>query len=375
MPMFRLSNPVKSYDWGHPSRIPDFLGIPNPEGLPVAEVWMGTHPGGPSLAETAEGPRNLQELHPAGLPFLFKVLAAKHALSIQAHPALAQARAGFARDNERGLALEDPHRNYKDPNHKPEVLVALDAPFWGLAGFRELQALRGDLIRLLRPAPDAIPLLAELLDALDRGGLQAFTRTLLRADPAAWRKQEPAYHGALTACIPSLLAWYERLVEDFPGDPSAIFLLALNLFRLEPGQALFTPPGCLHAYLDGFGLELMTASDNVLRGGLTRKPVDRDELERVATFAPATPRLLQPRMTESGEAFFDPPVPDFQLARSFDLGMAGSPWLLIVTEGQAEIHQGEQCLACRQGDSIVILPDSGNATILLSGTLYRAWAE
>ena len=377
MPMYRLSNPTKHYDWGHPSLIPDFLGVANPGGEPVAEVWMGTHPGGPSQVETTEGWKDLRSLHPAGLPSLLKLLAARHALSIQAHPNLEQAQAGFRRENERGLGPEDPRRNYKDPNHKPEVLVALEAPFWGLAGFRDITEIRADLDRLCQLASAPLPLLDELRAALDQGGLKALTRILLGADREAWRLQEPILAEAFARSALPQAPWYPKLAGAFPGDPSALFLVILNLFRLEPGEALFTPAGCLHAYLEGFALELMAASDNVLRGGLTPKAVDRAELERILVFESSRPQVLIPVIGPSGEEVFTPPVPDFALGRLkaqgrvFPLGMVAKPWILLVTEGRAWITQGPETLDLKRGESAVLLPAPGAVTLRVEGTVYR----
>jgi len=381
MAMFLLSNPVKKYQWGHPSLIPDFLGIANPDGGPVAEVWMGTHPGGASKVQTPAGLRDLQSVQPAGLPFLLKLLAAKQALSIQAHPDLEQARAGFQRENEQGLALDDPKRNYKDPNHKPEVLVALDAPFWGLAGFREPFEISADLATLGGLAPGPVPLLDELCAALAQGGLKALTRALMNADRMAWKDQEPLLASAFAHWKALPAAWYPRLTRDFPGDPSVLFLVILNLFRLQPGEALFTPAGCLHAYLEGFALELMATSDNVLRGGLTPKPVDRQELEHIVVFAASRPQILTPVASPAGEEILTPPVPDFQLgclkaqAAPVHLGVASSPWILIVTEGKVRITQGLQTLALKRGDSAVLLPAPEEVSLDVQGTVYRAWSS
>jgi mannose-6-phosphate isomerase len=380
MAMYLLSNSVKHYHWGHPSLIPDFLGKANPDGGPVAEVWMGTHPGGPSQVETAEGLKDLRSIYPAGLPFLLKLLAARQALSIQAHPNLEQAQSGFFWENERGLALTDPRRNYKDSNHKPEVLVALGAPFWGLAGFREASEIRTDLEALNRLAAAPLPLLDELRAALDRGGLKPLTRSLLCAHREAWQVQEPAMLEAFAHWPSPIARWYPKLAKDFPGDPSVLFLVILNLFCLEPGAALFIPAGCFHAYLEGFGLELMAASDNVLRGGLTPKPVDREELERIAVFESSRPQILTPVTGANGEGVFTPPVSDFKLGRlqtqgsPQHLGIARSPWILIVTEGGVRITQGPETLDLKKGESAVLLPTTEEVTLVGEGTVYRAWS-
>jgi len=377
--MYRLTNPIKNYAWGDPSLIPSFLGAANPDGRPVAEVWMGTHPSGPSQVETAEGLRDLQSVYPEGLPFLFKLLAARQALSIQAHPDLEQAQAGFRRENEQGMALDDPRRSYKDPNHKPEVLVALDAPFWGLAGFRKVVEIRGDLERLCQLSPGRLPLVDSLRQALDQGGLKAVTQALLGADREAWVRQEPFAAEAFSRSSLPQAPWYPKLTRDFPGDPSVLFLTILNLFCLDPGEALFTPAGCLHAYLEGFALELMATSDNVLRGGLTSKVVDKVELERILVFESSKPQVLLPSIQASGEAVFTPPVPDFRLGRlggngrDFSLGVVKEPWILLVTEGRAEVLQRSETLNLKKGESAVLLPGPGPVAVRTEGTVYRTW--
>lgn len=380
MSIHLLSNPVKNYEWGHPSLIPDFLGVPNPEGKPVAEVWMGTHPGGPSRVLTPTGSQDLREVLPAGVPYLMKLLAAKQALSIQAHPNLEQAKAGFALENERGVDLTDPRRNYKDPNHKPEVIVALDAPFYGMAGFRRIQEIRSDFAAMQQLASGQLPLLNELDQVLGQGGLKALTRAVLSADRETWKSQESRLLNAASIWQSPLAPWIAKLAAIYPGDPSVLFIVILNLFRLEPGQAIFTPAGCLHAYLEGFGLELMAASDNVLRGGLTPKAIDKDELERVVIFESGDPDILEPVVENTGEEVFTPPVPDFRLGRlqgrrNFQLGSVASPWILVVAQGRACINQGAQSLELKRGESAVMLPGTAIVDVDVDGIAYRAWSS
>ncbi len=390
--MHPLTNPIKCYDWGHAALIPDFLGVPHRSGQPVAEAWMGTHPGGPSQTSTPEGPKDLRDLTAQGLPYLMKLLAAAKALSIQAHPNLTQARDGFRQENERGVPLADPRRNYKDPNHKPEVITALFAPFFGLAGFRATEAIRADFLTLRGLAAGPLPLLDALDAALARGGLQALTHAALDADHMAWRPQEAILLDAASRWDSERAPWLAKLAMSHPGDPGILFLLILNLFRLEPGEALFTPAGCLHAYLEGFGLELMAASDNVLRGGLTTKAIDKDELERIVVFEARAPHILRPETSASDEAVFTPPVPDFRLGclkglnQTFRLGPATRPWILLVTEGRVTLRQGADVLELAKGQSAVILPagtDSSqfqapsqpDVTATVQGVAYRAWSD
>jgi len=380
MTIHLLSNPVKNYEWGHRSLIPDFMGVPNPDGRPVAEVWMGTHPGGPSRILADGGSQDLRDVLPEGVPYLMKLLAARQALSIQSHPNLEQAKAGFALENERGVPLTDPRRNYKDPNHKPEVIVALEADFYGMAGFRKIQEIRSDFSTLKQLTSGPLPLLDELDRALSEGGLKALTRAVLSASRDAWKPQEALLLAAVPQWKSPLAPWLTKLAAIYPGDPSVLFIVILNLFCLKPGQAIFTPAGCLHAYLEGFGLELMAASDNVLRGGLTPKAIDKDELERVVVFESGDPDFLEPITADTGEEIFTPPVPDFRLGRlrgrqrSFQLGLVASPWILVVTDGRARISQGSQHLDLKKGESAVLLPEAGTVSADVDGLLYRAWS-
>lgn len=379
MAIYSLSNPIKNYEWGSTSLIPDFMGFANPEAKPVAEVWMGTHPGGPSLVRKADGEQDLREVHAEGVPYLMKLLAARQALSIQSHPNLDQAREGFARENAAGVALTDPKRNYKDANHKPEVMVALEGPFYGMAGFRRIEAIRADFAELRGLASGPLPVLDELEAALVESGLKALTRAVLSSDREAWKPQEPVLAEAFAKWSSPLAPWFAKLRKTYAGDPSMLFCIILNLFTLQPGEAIFTPAGCLHAYLEGFGLELMAASDNVLRGGLTPKAIDKDELERVVVFEPEDPDYLQAVEAPSGERIFTPPVPDFRLGvlqgedRTFKLGPVNAPWILVAAQGSARISQGTETLELKKGESAVILPGA-DVSLTVTGLTYRAWS-
>jgi len=392
---YRLRGEIKRYDWGSPDLIPALLGLP-PDGGPCAELWMGGHPGGPSRIELPGGPACLGEAIAGDarrylgeetaarygeLPFLFKLLAAEKPLSIQAHPSQALAREGFDRENGEGLAPDAPGRSYRDPNHKPEAICAL-SPFVGMCGFRE----PGEIARLVgdflggTAAPAALregfaPLL-RALEAPPAVALREFLSALLGAPPPF---REALTEFALSREGPEGGGCERGMVRAFaelhPGDPAIIAPLYLNVFRLQPGEAVFVKPGTLHAYVRGFGAELMASSDNVLRGGLTSKRVDAPELLRALDFSPQKPQIAKP---PPGASFYAYPFPCeefFLAALSGDGGATllalDGPSILLVTEGAASINME----LVRKGEAIFVpAAETGEVRLTLRGeyALYIA---
>jgi mannose-6-phosphate isomerase len=328
---------ARHYAWGSPTAVPALLGNP-PDGRPVAELWFGDHPIAPSPvvgARTtldrivdADAPGMLGaacvERIGRRLPFLVKILAARSALSIQVHPNLEQARAGFAAEEAAGIAVDAPHRNYRDANHKPELLCAL-TPFDAMCGFRPPPQIRAVLAEL------ALPELAFLETALATSDplRAAFTSVLTHPDPAAAIAAVSARVATVTEG--ALLA--TRLVsEDHPGDPGVLLALLLNYVRLQPGEAIYLDAGNIHAYLRGMAVEIMANSDNVLRCGLTSKHVDVAEALRIADFT----ALPDPRW-RSTDGRFDVPVADFRLIRR------------AIDAPVVERHSGPHIVLCSEG--------------------------
>jgi mannose-6-phosphate isomerase len=247
---------------------------------------MGVHSAGPSKTKVKGKSVLLSEL--TELPFLFKFLAAGKALSIQAHPNLPQAREGFAEETRRGIALSAPERNYRDPNHKPEILCPL-SPFTAMAGFRE-PGQTEELLALVKGTKN--------LRAALKTGYRDFLFALFNTGPGERQELNAAVLEAADKPPPGdrggALALCGEFARDFPGDPGILSPLYLNLLELEPFQGIFISPGILHAYVRGFAVECMANSDNVLRGGLTPKHVDMAGLFRILSWDPFTPELLTP---------------------------------------------------------------------------------
>lgn len=359
--LFPLNNIVQNYDWGSTEAIPELTGLPNPLGLPIAELWMGVHPKAPSRAELAHESVGLDALILENaekhlgwaakfgtLPYLFKILAAAKPLSIQVHPNLEQAREGWERENRAGLAPDAPNRNYRDANHKPEILCAHTA-FRAMCGFRSPRDIRSFLEALAMPELEAclhqlaavsegaalrgfLPALF-LLPGKDRVGLSK--RIAQRARSLA--TDQPTYQREW-----SMVELFARL---YPGDPSALAPLYLNVLDLKPGEAVYLPAGILHAYVEGLGVELMANSDNVLRGGLTPKHIDLEELVKVLRFEPYNPSILGADAQGAETYVYPTPAEEFSLigfrrplgARTLSQGI---PYIIIVTEGSALLHDG-----------------------------------
>lgn len=344
---------VMPYAWGSRTAIAELTGRPTPSPGPEAELWMGAHPTAPSRVVAEGTSRPLSELidgDPRGalgdrvtgalgprLPFLLKVLAAAEPLSLQAHPTAAQARAGFDDEERRGVARDAANRNYKDPSHKPELLAAL-TPFDALSGFRRA----ADTARLF----DALGIEA-LSSSLRARGLGETFRTIMTggAPPVADVVAACERHADSGGEFARECAWARRLAALYPGDAGVISALLLNLVRLEPGEAIYLDAGNLHAYLEGVGVEIMASSDNVLRGGLTRKHVDVPELMRVLDFVdgPVTPS--RPRAVDAFEAVYDTPAREFRLSRLRVDGTGTSrhvsaPEILLCTGGAAIVQAG-----------------------------------
>ncbi|MFE7318946.1 mannose-6-phosphate isomerase, class I [Streptomyces sp. NPDC057555] len=396
--MDRLVNTVRPYAWGSTTALPDLLGVP-PTGEPQAEMWLGAHPGAPSRLDRGHGPVSLADVIAADpeaalgadavrafgprLPFLFKVLAAGAPLSLQVHPDRARAEAGFADEEARGVPLDAPHRNYKDPHHKPELICALTS-FEGLCGFRH-PAEAADLLEgldvadlkpyadILRASPEESAL-REVLTAVLGAEPHALAETVERTATAAGHlapKGGP-HAEAYAACA--------TLAHHFPGDPGVLAALLLNHVRLQPGEALFLGAGIPHAYLSGLGVELMANSDNVLRCGLTPKHVDVPELLRVVRFEPRDAGVLRPEDVD-GEEVYDTPIDEFRLSR-FVLAPgavprplpARTPQILLCTTGAVHLTSDTGTtreLTLTPGGS-VFAPAGEHLTASGDGTLFRA---
>ncbi|MFE9030170.1 mannose-6-phosphate isomerase, class I [Streptomyces iakyrus] len=379
--MDRLDNTIRPYAWGSPTAIPQLLGV-EPTGEPQAEMWMGAHPGAPSrtgrgtLVEVV-GADPEKELGPAAvakfgprLPFLLKLLAAGAPLSLQVHPDLAQAKEGYADEERRGIPVDAPHRNYKDANHKPELICAL-TEFDGLCGFRaplEAAALLDDLgVDSLKPYVDLLHAHPE--DAALREVLTA----ILTADPDEMSRTVTE---AAAACdrLGGAYAPYADIAHHYPGDPGVIAAMLLNHVRLQPGEALYLGAGVPHAYLNGLGVEIMANSDNVLRCGLTPKHVDVPELLRIVRFLPSDPGVLRPEASPDGEEVYETPIDEFRLSR-YVLPEAGTahdltrptPQILLCTAGTVRV--GEHDLT--PGASVFV-PAGEKAEVSGTGTLFRA---
>ncbi|SEC96151.1 mannose-6-phosphate isomerase, type 1 [Streptomyces misionensis] len=379
--MDRLDNTVRPYAWGSPTAIPRLLGT-EPTGEPQAEMWMGAHPGAPSrtargtLAEVIDadperelGKETVARFGPR-LPFLLKILAADAPLSLQVHPDLAQAREGYADEERRGVPLDAPERNYKDANHKPELICAL-TEFDGLCGFRPPQRT-ADLLAAL--GVDSLKPYVDLLHARpEDAALSEVLTAILTADRAETARTV-AEAAAACARLGGDHAPYAELAHHYPGDPGVLAAMLLNHVRLQPGEALFLGAGVPHAYLSGLGVEIMANSDNVLRCGLTPKHVDVPELLRVVRFEAGDPGVLRPEAAPDGEEVYETPIDEFRLSRhvlpaggtAHDL-TRDTPQILLCTAGAA--RAGEHELGPGQS---VFVPAGEKAAISGAGTVFRA---
>ena len=388
-----LTGVRQPYAWGSRTFIPELLGE-EPTDEPQAELWLGAHTSAPSTL----GDRPLTEVIAAdpagvvgadvvrdfgdGLPFLLKVLAADKPLSLQAHPTRAQAEEGYAREEGAGVARDASDRLYKDTWPKPEMLCALQDSE-ALCGFRDPDATHALFAQLDVPA--ALELVAPLAEAStppDERLAAVFGRLLrLSGD----QRDVVGQVAEAAAAVPSsdgelgLFARTAReLAAHYPGDPGVLAGLLMNRVALAPQQAVFLPAGNLHAYLHGGGVEIMANSDNVMRGGLTPKHVDVDELLAVLDFTPGFPGYVEPVEEAPGCWRYPTPAPEFALWRLepretvVEVPRTDVARVLLVTDGSVVVeggsddlplHRGQSAFA-RAGEQILV---SGTGTVFLAG--------
>jgi mannose-6-phosphate isomerase len=386
--MWQLSNGVRFYPWGSRTVIPELLGQPVPADRPHAELWVGAHPDEPSMLpdgrplheaiagdpEALLGAAAVERFGPR-LPFLLKVLAADTPLSLQAHPTMEQARAGFMAEEAAGVPRDDPTRTFRDPFHKPELLLALTT-FEALCGFRPVEESLHCLAKL--HVPDLKPTIA----ALARGGLQSAIPQVI----ALSGKRRTALVSAVAEAAGRFVAahdpefintyrWAATLAEIYPGDPGVVISLMCNHLKLAPGEAIFLPAGNLHAYLSGAGVEVMASSDNVLRGGLTAKHVDLAALIEVLDFSDGKVPVLHPVLGPGGLRY-PVPVEDFDLTRCQLDTQPGTlttsgPQVVLCTEGEAVLASADGEVTLAKGQSVFV-PSGAPVSARGPAVLYRA---
>ncbi|WP_199557478.1 mannose-6-phosphate isomerase [Enterobacter roggenkampii] len=388
--MQKLINSVQNYAWGSKTALTDLYGIANPNNLPMAELWMGAHPKSSSKIEDASGQaRSLRDVIDADkaallgdkvaqrfgeLPFLFKVLCADQPLSIQVHPNKQASEIGFAKENAAGIPLDAAERNYKDPNHKPELVFAL-TPFLAMNAFREFS----EIISLLQPVAGANNAIAHFLENPNAEALSQLFASLLNMQG----EEKSHALAVLKAALDSQQGepWETiRLIAQFYPDDSGLFSpLLLNVVKLNPGEAMFLFAETPHAYLQGVALEVMANSDNVLRAGLTPKYIDIPELVANVKFVakPAAELLTQP-MKNGAELDFPIPVEDFafslhDLSQTETTIAQESAAILFCVEGEATLHKGEQHLVLKPGESAFVAANESPVSVSGTGRLARVF--
>ncbi|HXV63545.1 MAG TPA: mannose-6-phosphate isomerase, class I [Vicinamibacteria bacterium] len=376
MSLHRLTPRVQHYAWGDAEFIPRLIGQANSHDQPFAELWFGTHPDLPSLVDGAP----LGAVLEGELPYLMKVLSAARPLSVQTHPTAQQAREGFERENAAGIPLSAPQRNYRDPRPKPELIVAL-TDFYALVGFRplsEIASLLREVPELSRFVPgfettaEGLRRLYEKLMTLEKNDVDGILEPLLaRLRDQSFERTHPEH-------------WLVRAATVFSAsghhDPGLFSVLLLNLVHLRPEQALFLDAGTLHAYLEGSGIEIMSSSNNVLRGGLTSKHVDLPELQRTVRFESERPEVRNRQRLSDTESFYETPAVEFELrridvieSRAHENEPSRGPEILFVADadGPVTISSGTKWLELAKGESCVVL--AGVPYVVRGkGTLFKA---
>ncbi|WP_409590234.1 mannose-6-phosphate isomerase, class I [Vibrio jasicida] len=381
MNFFKLNNPIQNYAWGSETALQELFGIENPDQEPQAEIWMGVHPNGCSKVQL-EGEEFLlsefiakdkakilstsTEQKFGTLPYLFKVLSAGNALSIQVHPNKLEAEQGFAKEEELGIELSAPNRNYKDSNHKPELVYAL-TPYQAMNGFRaytEIVLLFSKVIE-----ESNVPAIHQLLEMFKKNltatGLEIFFIGILSLKGEA---KEASIHGLIEYAKvhqqPSIENDLGTLImelnKSYPGDIGLFAPLMLNVLTLKPGEAMFLDAKTPHAYLKGTGLEIMANSDNVLRAGLTPKYIDVAELARCTLFEEKvsdsllfTPEVLANKLS------YSVPVPDFKFdcfieSNNDKVVMQSAEILLAIDNSLTLCHASGETLTLDKGESVFI---------------------
>jgi len=388
-----LRNPIRHYDWGSREAIASWTGRPTPSARPEAELWLGAHPSDPSQVRIDDATTSTEPLDrwiardPAAalgsdvaerfdgeLPFLFKVLAPERALSIQTHPDAERARRGYAREDAAGLAPEDPQRNYRDPHSKPELICAL-TQFSALCDLRE----RRDTARLLRAL--AIDSLETVAEVVETEGSAAGLRALLELD------EEPRRAIALDAAArvadtnEPALELVGHLGAQHPGDIGVLAPLFMNRVDLSPGEALFLDAGRIHAYLQGFGVELMGNSDNTLRGGLTTRHVDVPEFLAALDPSEGVPRRLAPNAEGEGVLHYAAPTARFELRRFqlegrsvLDRKPGEGPEIWLCTAGRVRLRDTRHAASFElaAGSAVWVPASAGRVEISGEGALHVA---
>jgi mannose-6-phosphate isomerase len=375
--MHKLATTILPYAWGSRTTLAALQGRSHPTVSPEAELWIGAHPAGPSFVDgvsladlIAADPvamlgRSVVEEHGPQLPFLLKILAVDAPLSLQVHPDAEQARAGFAA--EAHLSLDAPERNYRDDRPKPELVYAV-TEFDALCGFRPL-AQSAAMFRDLEVAE-----LSEFAERLDAGELREVVRDLLTADE--WLVDAVVEQCRKRAGEDSAYGLVVELADRYPGDSGVLVATMLNHLTIAPGQAMFVGPGILHAYLSGIAVEVMASSDNVLRGGLTRKHVDRDELMRVLRFDAADARLVAARDDGPGISTWRSPAREFELSRivvesgHVELPSLGRAQVLLCLDGALEVRTSAGGVGLAPGEAVFSPATDGPVRVAGKGTAF-----
>ncbi|MDE3234640.1 MAG: mannose-6-phosphate isomerase, class I [Bacteroidota bacterium] len=378
--IFKLKGKVQHYAWGGYDFLPSLLGFKNDEHKPCAEYWMGAHPSASSELVTVNGNISLHALIQRDassvitenvfrqfgeLPYLFKILDVKDMLSIQVHPSKIEAEKGFDAEEAAGIPINAPHRNYKDKNHKPEVMVAL-SEFWLLHGFKMPEELERTLQEVYE-----FNILLPLFRKEGYKSLYQFVMEMAQTDvdrmltPLVKREIRKKQAGEVTKEHPAW--WVGKLFEgkeSFDNIDRGIFsIYFFNIVKVNRGEAVFQGAGVPHAYLEGQNVELMANSDNVLRGGLTPKHIDVPELLKHTLFKGIVPNVMKGNTFRTMETNYPCPVPDFGITKielngpDMYTAISASLEIIIAVEGGCVINGSNHTnIVLKQGEAVAVMP-------------------
>lgn len=371
--LWKLNNVIKNYEWGSKTALSQLFNFPNPEYLPQAEIWMGAHLAGMSMALNQDGSEialdQLINQHPdkmlgestyktyPSLPYLFKVLSATSPLSIQVHPELSKAKIGYEKENHLGIKLDSPQRNYKDPNHKPELVYAI-TPFLAMNGFRPINQIIA-LFDTLSLSSVENHVNEFKHDRSDRGLEQLFY-AVLTLESTLKQQAISELKSKIDLLDDRLANLIDEIAEKFPNDNGLFAPLILNVIELQRGQAMFLRAQTPHAYLKGTALEIMASSDNVLRAGLTSKHIDINELFDNTTFHSIDKQqLLTLPIYHHNKTLFPVPVNDFAFEiissdNQAKIEEISSAVILFCLKGEITLSTQTDTMTIHCGESVFI---------------------